>query len=85
MGDMTLHDFPLDMVPLDDDVLSLELESAFKDCVADGDSSTLYLMAKALTKLQAMFGLISRIQVRGKRRPVSLKAFIFCQVSPCFL
>ncbi|GAX79670.1 hypothetical protein CEUSTIGMA_g7111.t1 [Chlamydomonas eustigma] len=65
MGDMTLNDFSLDMVALEDDVISLELEMAFKDCVADGDSSTLYLMAKALTKLQAMFGLIPRIQGKG--------------------
>ena len=50
-------------MPLEDDVLSLELDTAFRDCVVDGDSSPLFLVAKALTKLQSMFGLIPRVQV----------------------
>ena len=46
-----------------DDVLSLELEAAFRDCVVDGDSTPLFMVAKALTRLQTMFGLIPRVQV----------------------
>ena len=48
---------------MQDDVLSLELEAAFRDCVVDGDSTPLFMVAKALTRLQAMFGLIPRVQV----------------------
>ena len=46
-------------------MLSLELDTAFRDCVVDGDSTPLFLISKAMTKLQAMFGLIPRVQVRG--------------------
>ncbi len=52
------------MVPYEDDVLSLELDGAFADCVADGDPSPLYATAAAITRLQAMFGVIPRVQVR---------------------
>lgn len=52
------------MVPYEDDVLSLELDGAFADCVADGDPSPLYATAAAITRLQALFGVIPRVQVR---------------------
>lgn len=51
------------MVPYEDDVISLELETGFSDCVCDGDSTPLYYTAAAITRLQAMYGLIPRVQV----------------------
>jgi len=64
-GDVRCGELGLDMVPLEDDVLSLELDHAFKECVVDGDSGPLYAAARAILRLQAMFGLIPRIQGKG--------------------
>ncbi|KAF5830120.1 hypothetical protein DUNSADRAFT_15011 [Dunaliella salina] len=62
-GDVRCGELGLDMVPIEDDVLSLELDHAFKECVVDGDSGPLYAAARAILRLQAMFGLIPRVQV----------------------
>jgi len=51
--DLEVSEFGLDMVALDDDVLSLCLDSAFADVEVQRDSTTLFLLAQALTKLQA--------------------------------
>ncbi len=56
-------EFPLELVPLDDDVLSLELDRAFADCTADGDAGPLFRAAAAVMALQREFGLIPRMQV----------------------
>lgn len=53
----------MDLVPLDDDVISLELDRAFADCTLDGDASSLFYAASAIMRLQNKFGLIPRIQV----------------------
>jgi hypothetical protein len=55
----------MDLVPLDDDLLSLELERPFADCTLDGDASSLFAAAAAIARLQQQFGLIPRIQVGG--------------------
>ncbi|PNW75167.1 hypothetical protein CHLRE_12g515550v5 [Chlamydomonas reinhardtii] len=65
LGDVAIGEYCLDMVPYDDDVLSLELDSAFADCVADGDSTPLYYTAAAITRLQALYGVIPRVQGKG--------------------
>ncbi|KAG2453701.1 hypothetical protein HYH02_001913 [Chlamydomonas schloesseri] len=65
LGDVAIGEYCLDMVPYDDDVLSLELDSAFADCVADGDSTPLYYTAAAITRLQALYGVVPRVQGKG--------------------
>ncbi|EFJ51049.1 hypothetical protein VOLCADRAFT_103690 [Volvox carteri f. nagariensis] len=66
LGDFReIGEYCLDMVPYDDDVISLELDTAFYDCVCDGDSTPLYYTAAAITRLQLMFGLIPRVQGKG--------------------
>ncbi|KAF8069504.1 VPS33 [Scenedesmus sp. PABB004] len=66
-GDITQGEYPLDLVPLDDDVLSLELDGAFRECTLDGDPSSLFHTATALLKLQQAFGLIPRLQACRRR------------------
>jgi hypothetical protein len=51
-ADVTLGEYPLDLIPFDEDVLSLELDAAYKELLVDGDRSCLYDMAKALWRLQ---------------------------------
>lgn len=51
-------------MPLDDDVLSLEIDRGFADCTLAGDPSSLFYAAAAIMRLQHEFGLIPRLQVR---------------------
>lgn len=51
-ADVTLGEYPLDLIPFDEDVVSLELDAAYKELLVDGDRSCLYDMAKALWRLQ---------------------------------
>eukprot|EP00883_Tetradesmus_obliquus_P010841 jgi/Sobl393_1/356/SZX60144.1 len=64
-GSITQGEFGLDLVPLEDDVLSLELDRAFRECTLEGDPSSLFYAASALLKLQQMYGLIPRLQGKG--------------------
>eukprot|EP00878_Enallax_costatus_P006042 GHUV01006338.1.p1 GENE.GHUV01006338.1~~GHUV01006338.1.p1 ORF type:complete len:699 (+),score=233.80 GHUV01006338.1:290-2386(+) len=64
-GDVQQGEFCLDVIPLDDDVLSLELSCAYRDCVLDGDTAPLFYTACALLKLQEVYGLIPRLQGKG--------------------
>lgn len=62
-----LHgEFPLELVALEEDVVSLELDRAFRECVLEGDTSSLFYAAAGLVRLQLLYGLIPRIQVRGR-------------------
>uniref|UniRef100_A0A7S0YFR1 Sec1-like protein n=1 Tax=Polytomella parva TaxID=51329 RepID=A0A7S0YFR1_9CHLO len=64
-ADIFFGEFPLDLLPLDDDVISLELDGSFRDCVVDGDTASLFYLARALLRLQIVFGTIPRIQGKG--------------------
>eukprot|EP00897_Mesotaenium_endlicherianum_P000068 jgi/Mesen1/10061/ME000730S09342 len=65
-ADVSIAEYPLDFIPFDEDLLSLELESSFKECHVDGDRTSLYDVARALTKLQAVFGVIPNIKGKGR-------------------
>jgi len=65
-GDVTIGEYHLDIVPLDDDLLSMELDNSFKDLFLDGDMTSLYYVAKALLKLQTIVGIIPKIIGKGK-------------------
>ena len=58
-GDLVVSEFGLDMIAFDDDVLSLCLDSAFADVEVQRDSTALFLLAEALSKLQACVNLFS--------------------------
>ena len=45
-GDTTLGEMPLDFIPFDEDVLSLELDPSYRETTVDGDPTSLYLMAR---------------------------------------
>nr|ATG70713.1 ATVPS33 vacuolar protein sorting 33 [Juniperus flaccida] len=59
-------EYPLYIIPVDEDVLSFELELAYKECQVDGDTSSLWHVAKAIHKLQSAFGVIPNVRVKGK-------------------
>ncbi|CAN6977647.1 hypothetical protein IGI04_037573 [Brassica rapa subsp. trilocularis] len=63
---VTVKEFPLYMVPLDEDVISFELELCEKDCLVDGDVSSLWHVAKAIHELEFSFGVIPKVRAKGK-------------------
>ncbi|OAY28803.1 vacuolar protein-sorting-associated protein 33 homolog [Manihot esculenta] len=63
---MTIGEFPLYIVPLDEDILSFELDFTNKDCQVDGDTSSLWHIAKAIHKLESSFGVIPHVRAKGK-------------------
>eukprot|EP00904_Undaria_pinnatifida_P008208 jgi/Undpi1/4517/HiC_scaffold_18.g07871.m1 len=58
-------DYPLDLVPLEKDVLSLELDGLFRRVHLDGDTSGLSVVARSVQKLQAVFGTIPNVKAKG--------------------
>ncbi|KAL0480344.1 vacuolar protein sorting protein VPS33 [Acrasis kona] len=66
VGDIKVGEFALDLIPMDDDILSMEIPSSFKECNLDGDLSSLYYVARSIMKLQSFYGLIPHIKVKGE-------------------
>ncbi|MFS8033233.1 putative sec1-like protein [Helianthus anomalus] len=63
---LTIGEFPLYSVPLDEDILSFELDLSYKECVTDGDTTSLWHIANAIHKLEFSFGLIPNVRAKGK-------------------
>ncbi|KAJ6311493.1 hypothetical protein OIU77_013287 [Salix suchowensis] len=63
---VTIGEYPLYMVPLDEDVLSFELDLANKECLVDGNTKSLWHIAKAIHKLESSFGVIQYVRAKGK-------------------
>ncbi|KAL0449411.1 UNVERIFIED_CONTAM: Vacuolar protein-sorting-associated protein 33 [Sesamum latifolium] len=49
---LNIGEFPLYMIPLDDDILSFELNLAQKEYLADGDATSLWHIAKAIHNVE---------------------------------
>jgi len=62
---ITFGEYPVDLIPYDDDVLSLELEQSYRECFLEGDRSSLYYVARSIMKMQASFGIIPKITWKG--------------------
>lgn len=58
-------EFPMNLIPFDDDVISLEDHDCYHATRIDGDQAHLYSIAHALMRLQAMFGVIPTIYGKG--------------------
>ncbi|KAG0371871.1 MAG: Sec1-like protein [Linnemannia gamsii] len=64
-GEITKGEYHLDLIPLEDDVLSLEWDSTFKELYLEQDTTSIYYAAKALMRLQGIYGLFPRILGKG--------------------
>lgn len=60
-----ITEFPLDLIPFDDDFLSMELHDDFRESRTDGDRTQLYYVARSIMRLQAAFGIIPTIRGKG--------------------
>ena len=66
-GDVEIRELHMDLVALDSDVLTLDLASSFYDVWHDEDSTSLFYTARALMKLQVMFGFFPNVRAFGSR------------------
>ncbi|KAJ1960966.1 Vacuolar protein-sorting-associated protein 33 [Dipsacomyces acuminosporus] len=65
LGDLTLGEYKMDFIPLENDLLSLELPNTFKELYLDGDFASIQYTANALMRFQAQFGYLPRIVGKG--------------------
>lgn len=65
LGDASISELPLFFFPLEHDVLSLELDDAFRDLYLTKDPTPAFLLAKALMGIQQRHGLFPRIIGKG--------------------
>ena len=64
-GDVVIGEFHIDFIPLENDMLSLELSSSFRDLYLDGNFSSIHVVAHALMRMQHICGFINRIIGKG--------------------
>ncbi|WVQ79288.1 hypothetical protein IAT38_001384 [Cryptococcus sp. DSM 104549] len=64
-GDVTLSEFKLGFIPMEDDLLSLEMEDVSRDLYLNGDDTPIYYSSLALMTFQRAFGLFPRILGKG--------------------
>ncbi|KAG8880918.1 hypothetical protein FRB98_004678 [Tulasnella sp. 332] len=64
-GEVTISSYKLEFIPLEDDLLSLEWDSTFKEIFLDGDETSVYYAAQALLTIQQAYGLFPRITGKG--------------------
>lgn len=65
LGDISILEFPLYFIPLEKDLLSLELDDSFSDLYLRKDPTPTYMLAKALMLIQQKHGLFPRITGKG--------------------
>ncbi|XP_064620960.1 vacuolar protein sorting-associated protein 33A-like [Lineus longissimus] len=61
----SIDEYCLDFIPFDADVLSMEMESSFRECYLYNDYTSLFFAAKAIMTLQALYGIIPNIHGKG--------------------
>ena len=64
-GRLALGSCHLDLIPLDGDVLTLELDGVFTDCYQHGDTTSLWTVARSVSRLQTLFGTVRHIKAKG--------------------
>ena len=65
LGEATILEFALHFIPLEQDVLSLELENSFNDLYLRKDPTCVFASANALMRMQKQYGLFPRILGKG--------------------
>ena len=65
LGDTYIAEFPLYFLPLEKDLLSLELNDSFGDLYLRKDPTPTFLLARALMLVQQKHGLFPRITGKG--------------------
>lgn len=64
-GSLSVGEYKLDLIPFDDDLLTLELDTCFKEFYVDNDKTNLHTVAGSIIKLQTIFGMIPNVKYKG--------------------
>jgi hypothetical protein len=67
---MKFHEFRYSLIPLDNDLLSLEEINSFRDSSLDQSNIPLFSIANSIMVLQEKFGVIPFIQGKGDQAQV---------------
>lgn len=73
-GVVMLHEFTPDFIPLDDDLLSLEMTHFFRDAFLEGDFSGCVSVARAINTLQGLYGRIPNVLAHGRASKAVINA-----------
>jgi hypothetical protein len=65
VASVEMKDFSFDLIPLDLDVLSLEMADAFREMIIDYDLSIYNYVAESLNRIQLVMGTIPNIYCKG--------------------
>lgn len=65
-GSLIIEEINVELFPLDCDVLSMELDSAFRECHLENDFSSMFHVANAIMMLQTLYGFIPHVYGQGK-------------------
>jgi hypothetical protein len=61
-----IGEYGLDLIPFDSNLLFLELPYCNRELMLEGDTSSLYFLARSLIKLQSCYGIIPSVKWFGK-------------------
>ncbi|KAL5004270.1 hypothetical protein ScPMuIL_017726 [Solemya velum] len=65
-GDVALAEYHLDLIPIDRDILSLELPEFFRSFYLDYDQTWLHTVATSLVRIQKMMGDFPNVYIVGR-------------------
>lgn len=65
LGYISFLEWDMDIIPVDDDIMVMGLDHSFREVYVSSDYSSLFHTAKAIMKLQAIFGRIPSIYYKG--------------------
>lgn len=71
LGSLIVTELNLGLIPLEEDVLSLESDKSFRQLNLDKDTSSLFSMGESLMKIQDRLGYFNRIMGKGDNAQVS--------------
>ena len=74
----------MDLIPIDNDILSMELDDAFTQLYCDNDLSSLKTVAEALLKLQVLYGPFKTMDAIGEKSESVLRLLQSSQPSQLF-
>ena len=61
-----VSEFQLGFVPIETDLISLEMDDFFKHVYVDNDTSPVQVLAIGLQRLQSLFGIIPNVKSKGE-------------------
>ncbi|XP_044010499.1 vacuolar protein sorting-associated protein 33A isoform X2 [Aphidius gifuensis] len=72
-GNFTLiEEFPCDLFPFDNDLVSMELDKTYKEFFLESDPTCMYQVAQAIRRIQRLYGKIPHVTGRG---PAAMKVW----------